>query len=220
MISYSTHNMGLGQGMAHATIDFIKDIEDTIEKNEYAVGVFCDLSKAFDTLNHNILLAKLEHYGIRGTALQWFTSYLHDRKQFKEWHGQKSPLAHIETGVPQGSILGPLLFLIYINDLPSATKLKSVIYADDTNLLIKGQNLTTLIRELNDELQNVSDFFRANQLKLNAKKTKVVCFQKKKTTQTESLNVLLDSERLEIENEARFLGQLTLILIGTNTVAM
>ena len=169
----------MGHNTTHAALEFTKMIEDAFEKNEYAVGVFCDLSKAFDTLNHNILLSKLEHYGIRDITGQWFTSYLSNRQQFVDWNGCKTKTAKLETGVPQGSILGPLLFLIYINDLPSASNLKSIMFADDTNLLIRDKNFQNLIDNLNNELRGVDDFFKANQLKLNAKKTKLVCFRKK-----------------------------------------
>ena len=99
----------------------------------YAIGVFCDLSKAFDTLNHSILLEKLDHYGIRGTALNWFESYLSNRFQYVDLNGHSSSRLLLATGVPQGSILGPLLFLLYINDLPSASNLKCVTFADDTS---------------------------------------------------------------------------------------
>ena len=163
-----------GHNTTHATLDFLGSIEDAMEKNEHAIGIFCDLSKAFDTLNHDILLLKLEHYGIKGKALNWFESYLKNRRQYTEWGNCKSSLLALETGVPQGSILGPLLFLIYINDLPSSTKLKSVMYADDTNLLVRGKTLEIVIRELNHELENVNDYFKANQLKLNPHKTRMV----------------------------------------------
>ena len=123
-----------GHNTTHATLDFVKAIEDALEKGEFAVGVFCDLSKAFDTLNHDILLAKLDHYGIRGKALDWMRSYLNGREQYVELNGLTSNTLPICTGVPQGSILGPLLFIIYINDLPSATKLKTIIFADDSKL--------------------------------------------------------------------------------------
>ena len=124
-----------------------------------------------------------------------------------EFNGRKSTSRPLETGVPQGSILGPLLFLIYINDLPSSTELKSVIFADDTNLLISGNSLRQIVDTLNSELSLVSDFFKANQLKLNAKKTKMVCFWKKgQPPDMSNVVVMLDGEILNFEEEAVFLG--------------
>ena len=157
-----------GRNTTHAILDFIKTIEEAIESNQYAIGIFCDLSKAFDTLDHEILLKKLDHYGIRGLANSWFRSYLENRRQYVELNNKKSTCLPLPTGVPQGSILGPLLFLIYINDLPSAAKLKCVSFADDSNLLIQGQDLAILTESLTRELVKVNDFFKANQLKLNA----------------------------------------------------
>ena len=188
-------------------MDFIRTIEEAIESNEYAIGIFCDLSKAFDTLNHEILLEKLEHYGIRGNANEWFRSYLKDRKQYVELNNRKSSCLPINTGVPQGSILGPLLFLIYINDLPSAANLKCVSFADDSNLLIQGENLKELTLTLSKELEGVNDFFKANQLKLNAKKTKMVFFRKKSLPHDhQQMNVFLDGVKLSHDEDAEFLG--------------
>ena len=191
----------------HATLDFIQSIEDAIEDNEFAIGVFCDLSKAFDTLDHKILLEKLDHYGIRGKANEWFSSYLKGRRQYIELNHKKSSCLPIEVGVPQGSILGPLLFLIYINDLPSASNLKCVSFADDSNLLIRGKNLGELMASLTRELESVSDFFKANQLKLNAKKTKMVIFRKKSLPpEHQQMDVVLDGTKLNHDEDAEFLG--------------
>ena len=194
----SQYGFRSGRNTCHATLDFVKTIEDAIEQNSYSIGVFLDLSKAFDTLNHEILLMKLSHYDIQGKEWQWFQSYLHGRCQYVELNGHKSTTMPLETGVPQGSILGPLLFLLYINDLPSATKLKCVIFADDTNLLVSGNDLAEIVDTLNRELESVSDFFKANRLKLNAKKTKTVCFRKKAPpTELPTAAVYLDGVNLK-----------------------
>ena len=203
----SQYGFRKGHNTTHAILDFIKTIEEAIEQNQYAIGIFCDLSKAFDTLNHEILLLKLDHYGIRGKANEWFRSYLKDRKQYAELNNCKSSCLTLTTGVPQGSILGPLLFLIYINDLPSAAKLKSVQFADDSNLLIKGDDLRILTQTLTKELESVCDFFKANQLKLNANKTKMVFFRKKSLPANYSeMEVYLDGVKLALDDHAEFLG--------------
>ena len=203
----SQYGFRSGRNTSHATLDFIHSIEEAIESNQYAIGVFCDLSKAFDTLNHEILLKKLEHYGIRGKANNWFRSYLKDRKQYVELNNKKSSCLSIDTGVPQGSILGPLLFLVYINDLPSASNLKCVSFADDSNLLIKGENLKELTITLTKELEGINDFFKANQLKLNAKKTKMVFFRKKSLPHDhQQMDVVLDGVKLNHDDDAEFLG--------------
>ena len=120
---------------ALALIDIVEKIKNTIDKGKYGCGIFIDLKKAFDTVNHQILLSKMEHYGIRGTLLKWFESYLTDRKQFVYHNGESSSLKSISCGVPQGSVLGPLLFLIYVNDIPNmSSKLIFYLFADDTNI--------------------------------------------------------------------------------------
>ena len=105
-----------------ALMVLMEEISKCLEKRDYVVGVFLDFSKAFDTVNHDILLQILYHYGIRGVALKWFRSYLSDRYQYVTFNGTESTKQIIKCGVPQGSILGPLLFLIYINDLANVYK--------------------------------------------------------------------------------------------------
>ena len=129
----------------HSTIDaitkFTNDTINSLENKESTLAVFLDLSKAFDTINHAILLNKLEHYGIRGTPLAWFKSYLSDRTQYVHYRGVNSDDQFIECGVPQGSVLGPLLFIIYTNDLPGAlVTSKSILFADDTTIYYSSKD--------------------------------------------------------------------------------
>ena len=136
-----------------------EQIRESIENKKYGCGVFIDLKKAFETVNHDILIQKLEHYGIRNNQLKWFQSYLNNRKQYVYVNGQSSELMDIKSGVPQGSVLGPLLFLIYINDLPNISKkLKLFLFADDTNIYYEDDNLRNLEKTLNQELKKLNQW--------------------------------------------------------------
>ena len=136
------------------------------------MGVFLDLSKAFGTINHNILLQKLEWYGVRGKALEWFESYLCQRKQCVQYKTNKSLTHNIPCGVPQGSVLGPLLFIIYTNDLPnSLAHTKAILFADDTTLYINYKHVTELFNLINHDLNSLAKWFKSNKLSLNIGKT-------------------------------------------------
>ena len=129
-----------------ALLNIMDEISVEMNNRNYSIGIFLDLSKAFDTVDHNILLKKLEIYGIRGTALKWFSSYLSCRTQFVSIGDAISNPSNIKCDVPQGSVLEPLLFIIYINDInKSSNLLKFILYADDTNVFASHENLEILL---------------------------------------------------------------------------
>ncbi len=144
------------------------------EHSEYTLAIFCDLSKAFDVINHKILLHKLNRYGVRGVVNSWFRNYLTDRKQFVEFQETQSSLLNITCGVPQGSILGPLLYLLYVNDILYSCDNNILSFADDTTLFVSKPNLRLLFYEANLGVNRLYNWFCANKLSLNANKTKYV----------------------------------------------
>ena len=168
-----------------AALELVDRISNGLDKKETPVSIFLDLSKAFDTLDHKLLLIKLQYYGIKDVALQWFSSYLSDRFQLVEMDGFRSDMLNITTGVPQGSILGPLLFIIYVNDMHSISdKFNFIAYADDTTLtsplltFTRGVNchIDTISSEMNKEIKKITDWLAVNKLSLNASKTKFMVF--------------------------------------------
>ena len=196
-----------GHGTHMAILKFLDNIIDSLDRGDYAATIFLDFSKAFDTVNHHILLQKLSHYGIRGTANKWFESYLSNRSQFCTFGGKQSDEAIISCGVPQGSILGPLLFLIYINDLGTIFQnLSTVLFADDSNLIASGNSIETLERKINQDIPLLTKWLQTNRLSLNIKKTHVMVFGRKSKNQTNDLSVTIEGTKLEIVKHTKFLG--------------
>jgi len=177
------------------------------EKGECVLGIFIDFSKAFDTVNHQILFRKLEHYGIRGVALKWVKSYLSNRYQFVQYNGVNSERYGITCGVPQGSILGPLFFLLYINDLANVcNKVLSILFADDTNLFLAGKDIDIMIHSMNQELETLLLWLHANKLSLNVKKTHYVIFKPGRKVVTPTRNICINNKIVQEELSTTFLG--------------
>ncbi len=156
----------------HSIIHALNFIGQAMNDNNYCIGVFFDLKKAFDVCSHDILLMKLSKMGVNSTALNWFKSYLSNRSQIVDNNGTFSSTRNIKISILQGSILGPILFLCFINDLHLATSLFTLMFADDTFSAKSGPDLNNLISEVNDEINKMAVWFRANKLAVNISKTK------------------------------------------------
>ena len=173
-----------GCSTVHAIIDIIANCNDNINQQLFSGILFLDLSKAFDSVDHEILLSKLEHYGMKGVVKNFFTSSLSHRKQYVHIDNHNSQLKHINIGMPQGSTLGPLLFLIYINDLLISIDCAPRLFADDTCLIVKAPIINETEAKLNSELNKVSAWMLANKLTLNSAKSNVLIICHPKLTST------------------------------------
>lgn len=192
---------------SHSLISLVNNIASDIDRGHIAAGIFIDLSKAFDTLDHQVLLSKLEYYGIRGVALQWIRSYLLNREQFVQFRYTCSSFNKIKCGVPQGSILGPLLFILYINDLPNALELaKSFLFADDTSVYYSHLDIKNLEIILNRELANLDVWMKSNKLSVNISKTNYVIFRPRQRKLNINLCLQYDNQTLIQKQCIKFLG--------------
>ena len=176
LFSIQQYGFRPGHSTELAALNLVDILTKHMDRMKTPINIYIDLSKAFDTLDHNILLTKLNYYGVHGKEYNLFQSYLSDRSQYVEYNGSISATCSITTGVPQGSILGPLLFIIYINDLPLVSQIfDMLIYADDTTLICNlDQNLDEQV--LNSELNKINEWMSSNKLSLNVKKTKYMIF--------------------------------------------
>ncbi len=186
----------------------VDKFHETIEKDEIMVGIFIDLSRAFDTIAHGILLRKLHFYGIRGASLKWIEDYLTNRKQYVEYNNSKSNLGKISIGVPQGSILGPLLFLIYVNDISCISeKISCILFADDTNIFTTGKTLSDISVKINNELKFVNEWLHCNKLSLNISKTHYMIMSSPgKRFKPDECVINMDGHIIDHVKETKFLG--------------
>lgn len=190
-----------------ALLNIKNEILTNFEKKLYTLGLFVDFRKAFDTVHHSVLLEKLNNYGVRGVANRLIQNYLTDRYQYVAINQETSPRARVNKGVPQGSILGPLLFIVYVNNLcsiPDSPKL--IMYADDTNIFFAGSSISQLEKSVNTYLNKLSSWIKLNKLRLNASKTKYILFAPINKPRNISLSVSFEGQTLEQVKVQKFLG--------------
>ena len=204
---FSITQTGFRKGMSTETalLDYVNKINTGLENKQYTISILLDLSKAFDLMDHSILRIKLEHYGFRGNILDFLMSFLTDRKYFVSINGKKSNQETVRIGVPQGSTLGPLLFLIYVNDMANSSNILDFLqFADDSTTTHSGVNLRNVISTIEIEFKKVLEWLYANKLVINLKKTHLMLFTNNKRPQEITLNI--DGNMITEKSESKFLG--------------
>ena len=189
-------------------IDVVTQCFENINNRLYTCAIALDIKKAFDSVNHTILLKKLSHYGIRGVCYKLFESYLINRQQYAYVNNTISSLQEIKTGVPQGSVLGPILFLLYINDLHNVLLCNPRLFADDTLLLYSSKDLKQLETLCNNELLLVKQWMDANKLKINPSKSQAIVINHKLRSSKSDISLKFNSDHIQNTKELRYLGVL------------
>ena len=188
-----------------AIIKFLEGIYRSFNDKMHTISIFLDFKNAFDTVNHEILLSKLNKYGIRGRVNDWFRNYLLNRKQRVRIRNSFSECRNIRIGLPQGSALSPILFLIYINDLPSVSnKLSSILFADDATLSLSDKNFGNLVENLNSELGKIDVWTKCNRLTVNYEKTVGIIFSKRPYNLDS--NIMMNGRNISTNFEHKYLG--------------
>ena len=194
-------NCQFGFRTQHSTIHPVVLFSDYIYKahleKEYVISIFIDLKKAFDTVDHHILLRKLQHYGIHGVALDWFSSYLTNRQQFVKLDDTNSMIMSLACGVPQGSVLGPILFLLFINDMPESISLRTLLFADDTTYQGRNKDPLVLQVQINSQLDIANTWFCCNKLSLNISKTRYMVFTPPSANKTVTFDIRIGDSQIE-----------------------
>jgi hypothetical protein len=201
LINENQYGFLRGRSTVHSLTKVTNRIAKDLNDKKFVVGLFLDLRKAFDVVSHDILIDKLQRLGIKDKELDWFISYLDNRQQFVDINGHISTKRLIDISVLQGSILGPILFLCFINDLPAATNLMTVLFADDTLGLDSDKDLAALLERTNTEIQKLANWFRANRMAVNVGKTKYIIFRNKGT------KINIDLERHGLVYNCNEIGQ-------------
>ena len=196
-----------GRSTTDAILDFTGNILENLNLGHCTISIFLDMSKAFDSIKHETLFKKLEYYGIRGNVLKWFKSYLSDRFIKVKYNTTLSEKYKISYGTPQGSVLGPLMYIILANDLVKCLKFCScTTFADDTTIFASGNNLKYLFKKVNADLKRLGEWFASNSLTLNVDKSKFIIFKPKRKVITNNAILQLGGKNIERVKSIKFLG--------------
>ena len=196
-----------GRSTSDAVLELVNDAAEALDRGDYCVAVFVDLRKAFDTVNHGLLLKKLDRMGFRGLISRWLSSYLSDRKIMVSVNGILSEKRSIGIGLPQGAVCSPILFLMYINDMVNfCGSMKCTNIADDTTLSLVGDDLFSLCQRVSNDLDNVYNWLTANRLSLNVDKTKFIVFSQRDNQFSDNISVYIKGASIERVRYFKFLG--------------